>query len=477
MVKVSTLLLIWRFEILGLAPTPYTVYQFVYSYITKMPPPQHQQSLNILRCEDFGIYCNANTLFIAKQICMRVIGIVSLFVFTTATLFAQSKKTTVYYPKPGVWEHRSPQAMNMDSVLLQQAIQYAIEHETKEPRDLKQAHYQSAFGREPFGFPVGPMKERGPATGLIIKNGYIVAEWGEPQRSDLTFSVAKSFLSSVVGIAYDQGMIANVQDKVYTYMAPIIPWQPDRLATNKADQLNQKDVIDLFDTEHNKKISWEHLLRQTSDWEGTLWGKPDWADRPQGNSSEWLTRKRNEPGAVYKYNDTRVNVLALAALNLWRKPLPVVLKEKVMDPIGASNLWRWTGYENSWVVIDGQLMQSVSGGSHWGGGLFINAFDQARFGYLTLRNGKWNDQQILSEAWLKMARTPTTAQPTYGFMNYFLNTDKKLYPSAPATAFAHVGAGSNIIYIDQEHDLIIVTRWIEANAMDGLIAAVLKSLR
>jgi CubicO group peptidase (beta-lactamase class C family) len=367
--------------------------------------------------------------------------------------------------------------VGLDSSLLQEAIAWAQSHESKEPRDLKKAHYLGAFGREPFGYAVGPLKERGPQTGLIIKNGYIVAEWGEPGRVDQTFSMAKSFLSSVAGLAYDACIISRLDDKVYTYMAPIIPYEPSRPGINKADDLEHKDVIDLFDTEHNRKIAWDHLLRQTSDWEGTLWGKPDWADRPSEKSDEWLTRKRNEPGTVYKYNDTRVNVLALALLNIWRQPLPIVLKEKIMEPIGASRTWRWTGYENSWVIIDGQLMQSVSGGSHWGGGLFINAYDQARFGYLTLRNGKWNNKQILSEAWLKMARTPTSVQSTYGFMNFFLNTDKKLYPSAPTSAFAHIGAGSNIVYVDPDNDLIIVARWIEGNAMDGVIQRVLKSIR
>jgi CubicO group peptidase (beta-lactamase class C family) len=389
---------------------------------------------------------------------------------------AQSKKqATVYYPPPNNWEHRSAAAVGFDSVLLQNAIAYAKEHESKEPRDLKKAHYQSSFGREPFGYPAGPLKDRGPATGLIIKNGYIIAEWGEPDRVDQTFSVAKSFLSTVAGLAFDAQLIVSVDDKVHPYMAPIIPYEPGRLADEKSDAMEKKDVIELFNTEHNKTIAWHHLLRQTSDWEGTLWGKPDWADRPDKNAQEWLTRKRNAPGTIYKYNDTRVNVLALALLNIWRQPLPVVLKEKIMDPIGASRTWRWTGYENSWVVMDGQLVQSVSGGSHWGGGLFINAWDQARFGYLTLRNGKWNNKQLISEVWLNMARTPTTVQPTYGFMNFYLNTDKKLYASAPATASAHIGAGSNIVYVDQENDLIIVARWIEGNAMNGLIEKVLRA--
>ena len=79
--------------------------------------------------------------------------------------------------------------------------------------------------------------------------------------------------------------------------------------------------------------------------------------------------------------------LALLATNLWRNPLPKILKENVMDPIGASNTWRWHGYKNSWIVLDGQNIQSVSGGGHWGGGMFINALDHARFGYLFLRNG------------------------------------------------------------------------------------------
>src|SRR4030095_2467981 len=403
----------------------------------------------------------------------------SLLPFTNVC-FSQQKKTAseVYYPAIGKWEQKSALAVGMDSSLLNEAIQFAISNEAKAPRDLKQAHYQSAFGREPFGFPIGPLKERGPCTGLIIKNGYLIAQWGEPDRVDLTFSMAKSLVSSMVGVAFDQGMIANINDKVHPYMAPIIPYHPDRSDYNKADELNDKnDVIDLFNTPHNKKITWDHMLRQTSDWEGTLWGKPDWADRPSNNALEWQTRARNEPGTVYKYNDTRVNVLALAIMNIWRKPLPQVAKEKLMDPIGASSTWRWTGYENSWVIMDGVMMQSVSGGSHWGGGLFINAFDQARFGYLTLRNGKWKDKQILSEHWIKMAKTPTSAQDTYGFMNFFLNTNKKLYASAPASAFAHIGAGTNMVYVDPEHDLIIVARWIENNALDGLIGRVIKSIK
>ena len=205
----------------------------------------------------------------------------------------------------------------MDPALLRQAVEFAVASETKAPRDLALNH-RLTQAREPENAAIGPFKERGAPTGLVIRNGYIVAEWGDPARVDMTFSVTKSFLSTVVGLALDRGLIRDVGDRVQGYVP-----------------------LELFESEHNRKITWDHLLRQTSDWEGTLWGKPEWADRPQGEPASWIRRQRYEPGTVYEYNDVRVNVLALAALHVWRRPLPQVLREQVMDPIGASPTWRW----------------------------------------------------------------------------------------------------------------------------------------
>jgi hypothetical protein len=97
----------------------------------------------------------------------------------------------------------------------------------------------------------------------------------------------------------------------------------------------------------------------------------------------------------------------------------------------------------------------------------------ARFGYLTLRRGKWQDRQLLSEQWIARALTPTGPEPTYGFMNYFLNTNQKLWPSAPASAFAHIGNGTNLVYVDPEHDLVAVARWIDGKAIDGFLRALM----
>ena len=75
-----------------------------------------------------------------------------------------------------------------------------------------------------------------------------------------------------------------------------------------------------------------------------------------------------------------------------------------------------------------------------------------------------------------MARTPGKANSTYGYMNWMLNTDRKRYPNAPATAVTFEGNGSNIIYIDRENDLVVVVRWIQGRAFDRFIGLVLDSI-
>ena len=395
-----------------------------------------------------------------------------LFLFLLSA-YSQKKLPLAYFPPEGNWERKTPSELGLDSTKINEAIKFAIANESKTPKNQELAQVFS-FGKEPFSDGVGPYSTRGSAAGIIIYKGYIVGSWGDIERVDQTHSVTKSFLSTVVGLASDRGMIKNITDKVYQYVPPIEVY--DNEVYRKPEDLGKPQFLEPFNTEHTMKISWDHLLRQTSDFEGTLWGKPDWADRPTDNQKEWLNRKRNEPGSFWKYNDTRVNALALAATTVWHRPLPEVLREFVMQPIGASNTWHWTGYRNSWIVLDGKLVQSVSGGGHFGGGLFINAVDMARFGLLSLHKGKWNDKQLISEKWLDQSTTPTTANTGYGYMNYFLNTEKKLLPSAGEEVFVHMGNGTNMIYVDRKNQLVAVVRWIENASIDGFVSRMLQSL-
>ena len=398
------------------------------------------------------------------------VAIVGLFLATLAIPMESSAQT--YWPGRHLdWERRDAAQAGFDASILQQAVDLAISAESTAPRDLYFNH-DMTFGREPRGEAVGHFTVRAPQTGLVVHKGYIVAEWGDPHKVDNTFSVAKSFLSTTVGLAYDQGLIGSVDDLVRPYMAPVVLESGDG---EPGDEVGRRPKL-LFESDHNRQITWNHLLRQTSDWEGTLWGKPEWADRPDQDRSTWGTRPRNTPGTAYEYNDVRVNLLALLATSVWRRPLPDVLREYVMDPIGASPTWRWHGYENSWFTMDAKRVQAVSGGSHWGGGMLINAFDLARFGLLTLHKGKWDGKQLVSEEWIDLATTAGEVNTTYGFMNYALNTGQRRYAQAPEYTWTHSGAGSNLVYVDPANELVIVARWIQGGQFDEVVHLVLDAM-
>jgi len=362
---------------------------------------------------------------------------------------ADLKSQTLYYPPANEWEEVSPGEVGLNAQQIDAAVQFAIESENSVERDLKIAILKG-FSHEPYHQLAGPVKERGGPAGLIIKDGYIAAKWGDIDRVDMTFSVTKSYLSTVAGIAWDDGKLQSTHDPVHEYV-----W--DRT----------------YDGEHNQKITWHHLLQQTSDWYGTLFGMEDWSDRPsrEGGIDDWRFRELHEPGTHYKYNDVRVNLLAYSLLQVLREPLPQVLKKRVMDPIGASTTWRWFGYENSFVMVDGVNIQSVSGGGHNGGGLFINSTDHARFGLLFARNGEWNGEQIVSEEWISKSVESSEVNSSYGYL-WWLLKGNTAWEGVPEHVFYAAGFGGNYIVVDQENDMVVVLRWVDSSNLGELMSKI-----
>lgn len=354
---------------------------------------------------------------------------------------------TAYYPPPGDgWARRRPAEEGFDSTRLAAAVAFAQAGEIAWSMDMK-AQLAANTAREPYPDILGPYKDRGRQNGIIIRHGYVVAEWGDTRRVDMTFSVAKSYLSTVAGLAWDRGMIKDLDQPV---------------ATTVTDGG--------YSSAHNAPITWRMHLNQTSEWEGDLWGKPDRADRRLG-----YDRALGAPGTVWEYNDVRVNRLALSLLRIWNRPLPDVLESEIMDPIGATSTWEWHGYQTSMTEQDGRRMESVSGGGHWGGGVWASTRDHARFGYLLLRRGRWKDRQLLSDKWVTLATTPTPLRPVYGFL-WWLNTDQKQYPAAPPRSFFALGAGGNVIWMDPEHDMVVVIRWTATDKIDEFMRLVLAAI-
>ena len=362
-------------------------------------------------------------------------------------------RAAAYVPPAGDrWERRRAADVGMDSVALAAAVAHARAHEIDWLRDMA-VQVTRNFPTEPYPEIIGPVRDRGAQNGIVLRHGFIVAEWGDTERVDMTFSVAKSYLATVAGLALDDGRIRSLDDSVRGYLRP------------------ELFGATLFDDPHNRGITWRHLLTQTSEWQGTLWDKPDVADRRRGRD-----RTLQPPGTFWEYNDVRVNLLALALLHVWRRPLPDVLRERVMTPIGASPTWEWHGYRNSFVELDGRRVPSVSGGGHWGGGLWASTRDHARFGLLMLRRGQWGGRQLLSERWVREATTPTEIRPNYGKL-WWLNTARAQYRSASPESFFALGAGGNVIWIDPAHDVVAVLRWSDTRQVDEFVRLVTGAVR
>jgi CubicO group peptidase (beta-lactamase class C family) len=339
-----------------------------------------------------------------------------------------------------------------------EAVRYAVSHETPWPRDLR-AHLEAGFFEPPpHNEVLGPIRPRGGPNGLIVRGSSVVARWGDTRQVDFTFSVAKSYLSLLAGIAVADGLITELDEPV------------GRTVRDGG-----------FDGRHNGAITWRHLLQQTSEWEGTLFGMSDIVDRNRSLAAEGKARKGDArplraPGDFWEYNDVRVNRLALALLQRFRRPLPEVFADRIMRPIGASSDWSWHGYRTSMVEIDGRMVQSVSGGSHWGGGVAMHAEDQSRIGLLMLRRGVWEGRRLLPEDWIDESLKPCALHANYGLM-WWLNTGRTRYPSASEASFFATGAGGNFTWVDPANDLVAVMRWMDPASVDGFIRLVMREVQ
>jgi CubicO group peptidase (beta-lactamase class C family) len=343
---------------------------------------------------------------------------------------------------------------------LQQAINFAMAHETGWARSPDQSPWGvHQTDPAPWNRLFGPVHERGGVCGVIMQDGNVLAGFGDTGRADLTFSVAKTYLALLAGVAHEQGLLPDVHEAVGARLSGIG-----------------------FDDDHNSAVTWHHLLQQTSEWTGECFGIPDQVDHyrqlefaPPTGGTKGDRRPLHQPGSYWEYNDVRINQLSLALLHLFRRPLPDVFAEFIAGPAGASTDWAWRGYDNAWVNIDGKRMQSVPGGTHWGGGVSISASDQARIGQILLGRGYANGRQILAPEWIDAMSAPCPIAPFYGYL-VWLNQAQRIFPSVPDTSYFALGAGGNYTFIQPQAKLVVVVRWLDDAHADQFFEQVLDAL-
>jgi len=348
----------------------------------------------------------------------------------------------------------------MSASSFDEAVQFAQAHETPWSREVGPqfgVHHQDP---PPWNRLLGPLHGRGPVSGTLLMDGRTLRSFGEPTRADLTFSVAKTYLALLAGVAHDRGLLRDVDAPVGASVGGIG-----------------------FDSGRNAEVTWAQLLQQTSEWEGECFGIPEQADRyrsvqfqpdpPVGRKGD--ARPLRSPGTFWEYNDVRINQLALALLHLFRAPLPEVFRSAITRPAGASEDWRWVGYDHAWVEIDGRTMPSVPGGSHWGGGVSIGSADQARIGQLLFDGRAVDGRQVVSAEWIARMKTPCTIAPFYGYL-LWLNHEGSLFGSVPASSCFAWGAGGSFTWVEPERRLVAALRWVDAAHADTLFGLLLKAI-
>lgn len=358
--------------------------------------------------------------------------------------------------------------------LFDDAVAFAQAHEINWTRDpLNQPGRWGVHQDDPppWNRLFGPIQARGGVSGVVRWQGQAVCRWGEPDRADLTFSVAKTYLALLAGVAHDRGLLPD----------------PDQPVVERLPGIG-------FDSPHNRRITWTHLLTQTSEWEGTCHGLADTADRYRRVTHDpkpvqgikGTARPLRPPGTYWEYNDVRINQLALALLHVFGQPLPEVFREAILEPIGAAGEFRWIGYDQAWVDLparDGRparRVQSVPGGSHWGGGVSICADDQARIGQLLLDGGTVRapagEQHVISAGWIERMRQPCAIAPFYGML-VWLNPGGKIFPGASERSLFMSGAGGNVVWIEPDRQAVIVVRWLESSHFGEFAQRVSAALR
>ena len=249
---------------------------------------------------------------------------------------------------------------------------------------------------------------RGLNSFLVIRRGYLVMEryFGGSSRDDVHTmqSVSKSVTSLVTGIASDQGAL-DIEAPVLSLLPRYSNASPDpRLA----------------------RVSLRHLLEMRSGinfYENPYPGSP--LEILNTSRGDWariaLEQPFNaEPGALWQYNSGGVIALGAAVASATGAPFYAYARERLFSPLGISGQY--------WIV------SSYDTTVHTGGGLHLRAIDLAKLGYLVLKQGRWNGQQVVSSAWLARSTAPVTTRASqfggvsvdYGYLWWMAPIDPAL---------------------------------------------------
>lgn len=273
---------------------------------------------------------------------------------------------------------------------------------------------------------------------LVIKDDVLLYEkyfHGYTRNSTQTsMSMAKSMLSTLVGIAIDEGAIANIDDPITHY----IP------------ELSDKD-------QRFTKITIRHLLTMTSGIKYAEQHMP-WSDDTATYYSPALRALAlsaaidSAPGQTFHYNNYNPLLLGMALERATGRSVSQYMEQKIWQPLGmeAPGSWSIDSTEDGF-----EKMESGVNGL---------AIDFAKFGRLFLNKGNWNGKQIVSRAWVEEAtRLDTTTDPSGPYQYMWWVTGRP-----PQTHFLARGRYGQFIFVAPEQNFIVVRFGLQAGGQNWM---------
>ena len=263
---------------------------------------------------------------------------------------------------------------------------------------------------------------------FVMKDGAVVHEdyflGTQPEDLRISWSVAKSFLSALMGIVIEEGAIKSIDDRVTEYVPMLVGTAYDGATIKDVLQMSSgvifnEDYLD-FNSDINKM---GRVL--------ALGGSMD-------KFAAGLTERFAEPGTVWQYVSIDTHVIGMVIRGATGQPIPELLTEKIFSKMGFE--------ADPYYVSDGYGVAFVLGG------LNLRTRDYARFGQMIANGGAWNGQQIVPRAWIGASTRPSanTAQgaPSYGYQWW-------IHKGASAGEFNGQGIYGQYIFIDTARDVVI----------------------
>ena len=259
---------------------------------------------------------------------------------------------------------------------------------------------------------------------LIIRNGYLITEayWAPYHKNTIhnVKSASKSIMSALVGIALEKKYLKNLNQKVLEFFPEYVT-EPLKQEISLYDLLTMKAGFNWMEDSGPSPFDLEN------------WNK---------------ISMRDKPGEIFEYNTMLPHMMSAILTKASGESTKDFADSFLFKPLGIKS-YAWKKSDSGYYC----------GGSE----IFLTPRDMAKFGYLFLNKGRWNQQQIVSEEWIK----ESTSQKVkiQGNIDYAAGLNYGYWWWIPEKGYMAWGAGGQYIIIRQDLGLVVV---ITANGFDRI---------